>query len=514
MEIDNISRNKMAREEYIFSFANLYRRYLECRQRKRGTINALKFELNAEENLWQLSRELQDKSYQPLRAVVFVVDKPKLREIIAADFRDRVVHHVAVERLEQIFEPKFIYDSYACRKDKGVHCAVDRLQGFIRNLSGRNKPLYYLQLDIESFFINIDKNILYGLIRSKTRQQDLLWLTREIIFHNPADNYIVKGDKRLWEKIPAHKSLLKSGIVEKGLPIGNLTSQFFANVYLNELDQFVKHQLKCRHYLRYCDDFILLSDDVDELGAAKTAIREFLQTRLQLQLNPRYGQILPLSNGVDFLGYIVNRDYKLVRKRVINNLEEKLQQFKNKLLEEQGKELRIHYDYPQLLKLWAVLSSYLGHFAHADSYRLQQSVIKRHNWLAEFFSLDDRESGTIKPRARFCHPQIWRNIAEQYGYYRHIFPATVLLFQVGAYFEFYDTPAVLVLELLQLQPLAANHRRALYGFPLRLEDYYCRRLLTAGFTLVVIKQSGIIIQRLHQRLPQYKLIYNHQGVNK
>ncbi|AUR52796.1 hypothetical protein [Aquella oligotrophica] len=116
-------------EEYIFSFANLYQRYLECRKRKRGTINALKFELAAEVNLLNLSTELQNKSYQPSRCVCFVVEKPKLREIIAADFRDRVVHHVLIERLTKIFEPLFIHDSYACRVNKGTHGAVDRLNG-------------------------------------------------------------------------------------------------------------------------------------------------------------------------------------------------------------------------------------------------------------------------------------------------------------------------------------------------------------------------------------------------
>lgn len=163
------------------------------------------------------------------------------------------------------------------------------------------------------------------------------------------------------------------------------------------------------------------------------------------------------------------------------------------MLEIENSYCKINYDYLQLVKLRAVLSSYLGHFANADSYQFQQSVTKRHDWLTEFFSLEYLENGTIKSRARFCHPQIWRNIAEQYGYYRHMFPEEVLLFQAAAYFEFYYRPPVSVLKLLQLQTLAANHRRALYGFSLCLENYYCRRLLTMGFTPVVIKQCDIIV---------------------
>lgn len=173
--------------EYIFSFASLYKRYLECRKRKRGTINALKFELDAEANLLDLSSELQNKSYQPSCCVCFVVEKPKLREIIAADFRDRVVHHVLIERLNRIFEPIFIHDSYACRTGKGVHAAVKRLQKFIVSLSGKGKA-HYLQLDIRSFFINIDKNILYGLITKKVRDKELLWLAQAISWMNSSSS--------------------------------------------------------------------------------------------------------------------------------------------------------------------------------------------------------------------------------------------------------------------------------------------------------------------------------------
>lgn len=209
--------------------------------------------------------------------------QPKLREIIAADFRDRVVHHVLIERLnKKIFEPRFIHDSYACRVNKGTHAAVDRLNSFIHSLRGKAKLTYYLQLDIKSFFINIDKNILYGLIRKKVQDKELLWLAREIIFYTPADGYLITGNQRLMEKLPEHKSLIKAQDKTKGLPIGNLTSQFFANVYLNELDQYVKHELKCRYYLRYCDDFILLDTDKDKLGKWKEQIRQFLQDTIAI----------------------------------------------------------------------------------------------------------------------------------------------------------------------------------------------------------------------------------------
>ena len=142
----------------LFSLLNLYQQYLTCRRNKRNTLNALSFEFNAERELGALALELHHKSYQPRRSIAFVVAKPKLREIVAADFRDRIVHHVLIERLEAIFEPKFIYDSYACRKNKGTHKAVVRVEQFIRKLTANGERGYFLQLDIHNFFMNIDKN--------------------------------------------------------------------------------------------------------------------------------------------------------------------------------------------------------------------------------------------------------------------------------------------------------------------------------------------------------------------
>lgn len=496
--------------EYIFSFANLYKRYLECRRRKRGTINSLRFELNAEINLLDLSIELQDKSYQPSRCVCFVVEKPKLREIIAADFRDRVVHHVLIERLSKIFEPLFIHDSYACRVNKGTHAAVDRLNSFIHLLRGKAKPAHYLQLDIKSFFINIDKEILYGLIRKKVQDKELLWLAREIIFYTPADNYLITGNHRLMEKLPDEKSLIKAQDKTKGLPIGNLTSQFFANAYLNELDQFVKHELKSRYYLRYCDDFILLDTDKDKLGKWKEQIQQFLQDKLLLELNQNYGVIKPVTDGIDYLGYVSRYSHKLVRKRVVVNFRQKLAEFKQKLLIEVNKQLTIYnYDYQLLAKLKAVIASYLGHFAKADGYRLQHKTLERNNWLNEYFVIVDltvlRTAETKpKPKAneglacfsvkpRYQPPKFWKSIIDQYGYYRHHYPASVILFQVGSYYEFYHELSDELLKLLRLTPLSSNRRNARYGFPVRKESYYRELLLKSNYSILILRKQAIAI---------------------
>ena len=301
----------------IFSFGNIYRCYLNCRKNKRNTINALKFEFNAEENILKLERELKNKSYHPSRSILFATRKPKLREIFAADFRDRVVHHILVDYLEKAWEKIFIYDSYACRKDKGTHRAVMRLQTFLRRIAKNGKKkAYYLQLDIKDFFISIDKKILFEMIEKKTKHKHILWLTEKIIFWDCTRSFILRDEQGIMRRIPQNKSLF--GKDNKGLPIGNLTSQFFANIYLNELDQFVKHRLKAKFYIRYVDDFILLANEREQLLGWMREIEEFLKIRLNLRLHPKRRKLQPISNGIDFLGYIVRQNYILVRRRVIN----------------------------------------------------------------------------------------------------------------------------------------------------------------------------------------------------
>lgn len=271
----------------MFLFNNIYRQYLLCRQNKRNTFNALRFEVEQEKNLLALKEELEARTYRPSRSVCFFATKPKLREIFAADFRDRIVHHILVDYLERIWEPVFIHDSYACRKGKGVHKGVLRLQQFIRKVTRNGTiPAYYIQLDIKNYFMTIDKDILFSLIAKKVKDEDALWLSRVLIYHDCTDNYVFRGNFRVLKKIPPHKTLFYAP-KNKGLPIGNLNSQFFANVYLNGLDQFVKHQLRCRYYIRYCDDFVLLSPDREELLRWRDQIAAFLRYNLKLELNEK-----------------------------------------------------------------------------------------------------------------------------------------------------------------------------------------------------------------------------------
>jgi retron-type reverse transcriptase len=489
----------------IFSLQNLYRQYLKCRRNKRNTLNALQFEFNAEWKLAALAVELQHKTYRAKRAIGFVVAKPKLREIVAADFSDRIVHHVLVDALETIFEPQFIYDSYACRQDKGTHKAVARVEQFIRQLSANAQPSYFLQLDIQNFFMNIDKNILLGLIYKRTRDHNLRWLAREVIFINPSQDMLLKGDSQLFKRLPAHKSLLNAP-VGKGLPIGNLSSQFFANIYLNELDQFVKHNLKCSHYVRYCDDFILLDNSKAHLERFKGEIEQFLAEKLLLKLNPRYHVVLPVSNGINYLGYIVHREYRLVRKRVVNNLYEKLKKLLSQLCQLNKDGIwRINYFYPELKRLHSVLASYLGHFKHANSYRLIEGVFKHFSELGYFFELKWLADRSLQLLTLFDFKSVAGGIGSQYGYYVSCFKDSLLFFQVGYYYEFYAELPTEVVSLLKLRRLQRSSRNAYYGFPCNKESEYLSKVLNLGYSVVIIHETTSYLGRLKQRLPVVKL---------
>ncbi len=473
----------------FFSFANIHRQYLLCRKNKRNTINALRFEANQERELLKLSRELTDHSYRPGRSVCFFCDKPKLREIFAADFRDRIVHHVLVDYLESIWEPIFIHDSYACRKGKGIHHGVLRLRKFIRRVTANNsRRAWYLQLDIKNYFMSMDKNILYDLVRKKCGNPEMAWLSKLLIFHDCTKKPIIRGNSRLACKIPPHKTLFHSGL-DKGLPVGNLNSQFFANVYLNLLDQFVKHQLKCSCYLRYCDDFILLSASKTQLKQWETAIRDFLAKKLLLELNGKARRLQPVSNGINFLGYIVRADYLLVRRRVINNLRQKLAAYEQALVSCQHGWRVYDFETEELDALYATLCSYLGHCKHANSYKLVTALWGRFSFLSRYFWLDDK---TLHLKRKYIVPGSLRTVRQQYTYFQTLFPDEFIFMQVGRFFEFYNATSAGIAKILNLRQLKKNRRKALYGFPVRLLREFLQKTCERGGNVVVILENDYL----------------------
>lgn len=364
-EIRDNSRNSW------FTFQNLLKAYYACRKRKRKTANAGKVELNFEQELLKLERELQNHTYTPGKSICFVVTYPTVREIFAADFRDRIVHHLLVSYLEPIFEKKFIASSFACRKEKGAHLAIKSLKKFTRKATQNfSREAYYLQVDIAAFFMSLKKDILFSIIKKRVRNPEILWLAEKIICHDPTENFYRKGNPELAKLVPKHKSLFHVP-KNQGLPIGNLTSQFFANVYMNELDQFAKHTLKVKYYFRYVDDILLLHENPHQLKDWQKQIEKFLKNNLDIHLHPDKSTLKKIKEGINFVGFIVNPHYSLIRKRTVANLKRKLWRF-NHLQIPENNELFAK----QLEQILSTINSYYGQFKHANTFNLRRSIYR------------------------------------------------------------------------------------------------------------------------------------------
>ena len=301
-----------------FTFEDLVQAYFDCRKSKRNTGSALAFEQRLERNLYHLYEELKAGTYQPGKSICFVITRPKAREVWAADFRDRIVHHLLYNRVSPRFYASFIADSCACIPERGTLYGATRLESKIRSITQNwKKPAFYLKLDLANFFVSIDKTILRELLAKKIAEPWWLELAEMVLFHDPRQDYELRGNAALLDRVPAHKRLTNHPS-HLGLPIGNLSSQFFANVYLNELDQFVKHQVGAKHYIRYVDDFILLHESPQWLNSAQAKIEAFLAEKLAARINPSKTILQPISRGVDFVGQVIRPWRRETRKRSVN----------------------------------------------------------------------------------------------------------------------------------------------------------------------------------------------------
>jgi hypothetical protein len=302
-----------------FSYGELLQAWLDCRRTKRHTASARAFEASLEENLARLQAELAGGSYRPGHSICFVIDRPKPREIWAAPFPDRVPHHLLYNRIAPRFERAFIADTCACIEGRGTLYAARRLEAKVRSITANwTRPAYYLKCDVANFFVSIDKRILARLLERRLPEPFWRGLARTILFHDPRDGVEIRGRRDRLALIPPAKSLFHQD-AHHGLPIGNLSSQFFANVYLNELDQLVKHRLRAPHYVRYVDDFVLLHESPAQLNAWRTAIAAFLEERLQLRLNDRKTVLQPIARGIDFVGQVLRPHRRQIRRRTFHD---------------------------------------------------------------------------------------------------------------------------------------------------------------------------------------------------
>jgi RNA-directed DNA polymerase len=334
----------------IIEFGNLLLAAQKAQKGKRYRDNVLEFNYNREVELQKLQEELTDRTYCPGNYRTFQISDPKVRLISAAPYRDRVVHHALCNIIQPLIECSFIADTYANRQGYGTHRALRRFTAFARSSQ------YILQCDIKKYFPSIDRAILKGLIRRKIKCDRTLWLIDLIIDRSNQQEFILDyfpGDILL---TPLDR--------QRGLPIGNLTSQFFANYYLSGLDHFVKDRLRISKYLRFVDDFALFSDDHQELSDARFAIEEYLVT-LRLKLHPIKSQLFATKQGANFVGFRILPDRIRVRN---DNLCRARQRFKQ--LDRAYRQGLI-----SIAEICKRIHSWEAHLKHGDTYRLRRKVI-------------------------------------------------------------------------------------------------------------------------------------------
>lgn len=321
----------------LISIENIFQAWSEFQKGKRKKCDVMLFERNLEDNLFDLYKKLKNKTYKHGSYTDFYVTDPKRRHIHKAEVEDRIVHHMLYKYLYELFDKTFIFDSYSCRINKGTHKAVKRLEKYARIVS-RNYTIncWTLKLDIKKFFASVDHKILKDLIEKKVTDKNILWLLEEVINSFP---------------LRFRPSC--------GIPLGNLTSQIFANIYLNELDQFIKHDLMIRYYLRYADDFLILDQKPQTLLHHFESIEYFLKENLKLKLHPKKISLRKLSWGIDYCGYIVLPYYILPRTKTKRRII-------NKILDSNVTNQS--------------LQSYLGYLSHAYSKRLSHSLVNNF-WL-------------------------------------------------------------------------------------------------------------------------------------
>lgn len=475
----------------------MYQAYLACRRTKRNRASALTFELDHEQYLLHLIAELREQRYQPATSICFYTRKPKAREIFAADFRDRVIHHLVYDQIAPHWEKVFIHHSYACRNRKGIHAAAKALQRMLRQITanGRRRA-YFLKIDIHNFFMTIDRRRLFDILARRCHDPVMLNLLRVIVFHDPTTDYVLQDRDNLRDLLPRHKSLFYAAPF-CGLPIGNLTSQFFANVYLNELDQFVKHVLKCRYYLRYVDDCILVATDARQLQEWHDAIAAFLAERLALRLNERATRLGPAAGGIDFAGFMVFHDHLLVRRRVIGNLKEKLRQVQHRLVARLPTYTAYRFDEPTLDKCLAMLNSYLGHLQHAQTRGCVARLWREFPFLRYYFKLDARKvTRHTRPLRRM------RRLQQQVRWLRRHFKGYLCLFEIGSYYEAFGPDAQRLADLTGLR--LHEFWRGLHfgcGFSRKHLHSILARLKAQRLPLVLIHETGRELHSTKERMP-------------
>ena len=358
---------------------DLFQAYFDARRHKRRSASALRFEMHYERNLFTLYEEIISGRYRISPSVCFISFRPVQREVFAADFRDRIVHHLLYNYINPVFERLFVSDCYSCRKGKGTLYGIRRADHFIRSCSENyTRDCYVLKLDIQGYFMAIDRRLLFDKVQRVVRRyckdipsdcELLLQLLHQVIFHDPTAHCQVRGRREDWAGLPKSKSLFFAR-PNSGLPIGNLTSQLFGNVYLNEFDHWMKCKLQCRSYGRYVDDIFVVHRERGFLKALIPTVGKYLRGTLALELHERKLYLQHFRKGMPFLGAVI-KPYRLyIGRRTKASFFRSIQKWNAFLSECKGQPTR-----ENMQAFLCSVNAYLGAMKHFRTYKLRRKLL-------------------------------------------------------------------------------------------------------------------------------------------
>lgn len=358
----------------MVTYEGLVEAYLDCRVHKSRTNNCIRFTLDVEGNLYNMMQAINNRTYQPKRSICFVVSRPKYREVFAADFADRIIHHYIRIRLEPLIEQEFNDRTFNCRNGKGTLAGVDQLkQDIVECSQNYTKDCYVATVDINSFFMSIPKKLVEDLVLKLVDEkyigedkEDLRYLCHVVLSHCPEEHCIRQSSEAMWNYLPASKSLFTNGN-GLGMPIGNLPSQMFANYLLNSLDWAIENEYGIKYHGRYVDDIYLVAETKEQILNTIPKIRTKLES-LGLKLSPKKFYMQHYTKGLDFTGAVVKPGRVYPLNRTVTNFRHSIQRL-NKCRTKN-----------QIIKTLSSVNSYLGLLRHYDTYAI------RYNGLMEIDS--------------------------------------------------------------------------------------------------------------------------------
>lgn len=357
--------------KFSFTYEEIFKAYEDCIRHKKNSPNAIKFMLNKNENVIQLCDEINDRTYTIGTSIAFIIKFPKYREVFAADFRDRIIHHLVVNELMPYFKRYFIPESFSCMIGRGTLHGIETMAKYMDECSQHYTiPTYVLKMDVQAFFMSIDKQLLANRLDKfiadvypDNRKKDCLrWLCNMIIMHHPERNCIIQSSKDMWKLLGKGKSLfdVEEG---KGLAIGNLTSQMFANFFMTVLDYYIKNELGFKYYGRYVDDFMLYDTDKDKVKQAIPLIKKYCNEKLLINVHPDKIYLQEITHGVKFIGADIMPNRMYCGNRTIG-------QFYNKLYTKYR-----HFNKDRLDNFVSSVNSYLGYMCHYSTYNMRKEII-------------------------------------------------------------------------------------------------------------------------------------------